>query len=187
MNSIAIGLAITVAACQATTSAGASRIQASSAEPVAFASYRTFGFRLAGAPPFPYDVSARSFEVERRVHDLVATALAHKGYMEAGTTPDFLVRLSSGTFKEDEPLTAAGAYGTGNVDYRVRNEGSFTSGEIVVDAFDGSTAQQVWHGTAQADIDPHRINEAAIESLVDQMLMHFPARDGAPESRTSNR
>ena len=107
--------------------------------------------------------------------------------MEAGTTPDFLVRLSSGTFKEDEPLTAAGAYGTGNVDYRVRNEGSFTSGEIVVDAFDGSTAQQVWHGTAQADIDPHRINEAAIESLVDQMLMHFPARDGAPESRTSNR
>jgi hypothetical protein len=171
----AIG-AIGVAACQATTSAGSSHIQAISAESATFAPYRTFGFRLAGAPPFPYEVSARSFEVERRVRDLVATTLAQKGYMQAGPTPDFLVRLSSGTVKEDKPLTAAGgAYGSENE--------SVTSGEIVVDAFDGSTAQQVWHGTAQAEIDPARINELAIRSAVEQMLVRFPVRSDAPEQR----
>src|SRR5580704_5849248 len=176
MKSMGIAFAITVAACQATTSSGSSHIQAISAESATFAPYRTFGFRLAGAPPFPYEVSARSFEVERRVRDLVATTLAQKGYMQAGPTPDFLVRLSSGTVKEDRPLTAAGgAYGS--------EKESVTSGEIVVDAFDGSTAQQVWHGTAQAEIDPARINELAIRSAVEQMLVRFPARSDAPEPR----
>jgi hypothetical protein len=176
MKLMGLAFAVALTACQATTSSGSSRIQAVSAERATFASYRTFGFRLAGAPPFPYEVSARSFEVERRVHDLVATGLARKGYTEASTTPDFLVRLSSGTVEGDKPVTAsAGAYGGGTE--------PFTSGEIVVDAFDGSTAQQVWHGTAQAEIDPQRINVLAIRSAVDQMLEGFPARSGVAEQR----
>jgi hypothetical protein len=175
------GIAFAIAAaavtgCQATTSSGSSRIRAISAEGSAFAPYRTFGFSPAGAPPFPYQVSARSFEVERRVRNLVATTLLRKGYIQAGTTPDFLVRLSSGMVEEDKLLPGgAGAYGGGKE--------SVTSGEIGIDAFDGSTAQQVWHGTAQAEIDPERINELAIRSAVDQVLVAFPARSGASEQR----
>jgi hypothetical protein len=41
----------------------------------------------------------------------------------------------------------------------------------------------VWHGTAQAEIDPQRINELAIRSAVEQMLVRFPARSDAPEQR----
>jgi hypothetical protein len=52
---------------------------------------------------------------------------------------------------------------------------SLTLGEMVVDVFDGSTAQQVWHGTAQAEIDPQRINERAIGTAIRQMLEPFPA------------
>jgi hypothetical protein len=50
---------------------------------------------------------------------------------------------------------------------------------MVVDVFDGSTAQQVWHGDTQAEIDPHGINERAVGAAVRQMLEAFPARNGA--------
>jgi hypothetical protein len=42
-------------------------------------------------------VSARSFEVERRVRGLIAVELVRKGYTENGQNADFLVRISSGT------------------------------------------------------------------------------------------
>jgi hypothetical protein len=173
MKAMAIVFAASVAAC-ATTSSGSSQVQAISAEPSTFTAYRTFGFRLAGDPPFPYQVSTRSFKVEQRMHDLVATALARKGYREAGTSPDFWVRLSSGTFKGETPPYDGVV--TGETD-------SFIMGEMVVDAFDGSTAQQVWHGTAQAEIDPHGINERAIGAALQQMLARFPARIDALAER----
>jgi Domain of unknown function (DUF4136) len=177
MKAMGIALAITLAACNgAATSSGSLRVQAISAGNATFAPYRTFGFRPAEAPPSPYEVSLRSFEVERRVRDLVATTLAHKGYAEAGATPDFLVRLSSGTVEEAKPVTAASdAYGG--------EKESVTSAEVVVDAFDGSTAEQVWHGTARAEVDPARINEVAIRSAVDQMLARFPARSDVTGQR----
>jgi hypothetical protein len=112
------------------------------------------------------------------VHDLIASELVRKGYTEAAANGDFLFRLSSGTAKADkvEPTTTSG----GN-----ENEPqSVTSGEIVVDAFDGSTAQQVWHGTAQAVIDPDHINEAALTAAVQRMLATIPAR-GAANGSTS--
>jgi hypothetical protein len=171
---MAIVFAATVTACAATTSSGSSQIQAVSAEPSTFTAYRTFGFRVAGEPPFPYQVSARAFKVEQRMHDLVATALAHKGYREADTPQDFWVRLSYGTFKGETPPYDGVV--TGETD-------SFIMGEMVVDAFDGSTAQQVWHGTAQAEIGPHGINERAIGAALRQMLAGFPARNDALAER----
>jgi hypothetical protein len=174
MKAITIVFAATVAAC-ATTSSGSSQVQAISAEPGTFTAYRTFGFRLAAEPPFPYEVSARSFEVERRMHDLVATALARKGYREASPSPDFWVRLSSGTLKVDSTQAYDGTATSEN--------DSLILGEMVVDAFDGSTAQQVWHGIAKAEIDPQRINERAIGAALQQMLAPFPGRSDALAER----
>jgi hypothetical protein len=53
MKAMIIVLAATVAACQATTSSEASKIQSVSASSTAFAVYRTFGFGPSGAPPAP--------------------------------------------------------------------------------------------------------------------------------------
>lgn len=171
MKAMGLVFAATLVACQATTSSsGSSQIQAVSAESVAFASYRTFGFRLAEAPPAPYQVSARSFDVERRVHDLVAAELVRKGYTQADTNPDFLLRLSAGTSKQ----TVAGFPADENKPQAI------AMGGIVVDAFDRSTSQQVWHGTAQAEIDPTRINEPALQAAVQQLLAHFPTRSDTP-------
>jgi hypothetical protein len=172
MRAIGFVLLATMAACEATTasSAGPSNVKTESAGSASFARYKTFGFRLAETPPAPYAVSPRSFEVERQVHDLIVSELVRKGYTEAAANGDFLFRLSSGTAKADkvEPTTTGG--GTEN------EPQSVTSGEIVVDAFDGSTAQQVWHGTAQAVVDPQRINQAQLAAAVQKMLATIPAR-----------
>jgi hypothetical protein len=172
MKSIAIILAATMAACQATTASvpGTSHVQTTSAEAAAFAPFRTFGFRLAEQPPSPYELSARSFEVERRVHEQVTEELVRKGYTETGADADVLIRISSGTVSGDktEPVTTSG--GTENDPQRI------TVGEVVVDAFDRGTGQQVWHGTAQAEINPQRINEAALQATVQRMLAPFPTR-----------
>ena len=172
MKAIAIILAATVAACQATTASvpGTSHVQTTSAEAAAFAPLRTFGFRLAEQPPAPYELSARSFEVERRVRELVAAELVGKGYTETGPDADLLIRISSGTSSEDKavPITTSG--GTENEPQRV------TLGEVVVDAFSRGTGQQVWHATAQAEIDPQRINEPALQDTVHRMLTPFPGR-----------
>jgi hypothetical protein len=180
MKAIGIVLVATMAACQATTSSsGPSTVKTVTAGDASFARYQTFGFRLAERPPAPYELSARSFEVERRVHDLIAEELVRRGYTEATPKPDFLIRLSSGTARADkvEPTTTSG----GN-----ENEPqSVTAGEIVVDAFDGSTGQQVWHGTAEALIDPQRINERALDAAVGRMLATIPVRSGAASNGTT--
>jgi hypothetical protein len=109
------------------------------------------------------------------MHELVATALARKGYREASPSPDFWVRLSSGTLKVDASQSYDGTSASEN--------DSLILGEMVVDAFDGSTAQQVWHGTAKAEIDPQQINERAIGAALQQMLAPFPARSDALAER----
>src|SRR5580692_5212049 len=174
MKAMAIVFAATVTACAATTSS--SQVQAISAEPNTFTAYRTFGFRISGEPPFLSEVSPGSFEVGRRMHDLVATALARKGYREVATSPDFWVRLSSGTFEDP----GGSPPGEGYMD-----PPRFLS-EMVVDAFDGSTAQQVWHATAEVEINPHGINKPAIGGIgtaVGQMLAPFPVRSEAVAER----
>jgi hypothetical protein len=111
------------------------------------------------------------------MHDLVLTELARKGYLEAGSSADFLVGLSSGTAKElkKQPATTYGA----NAD----DPPWITAGEIVVDAFDRSTGQQVWHGTAEAEVDPQEINGPQLEAAVQQMLAPFPTHVDAPAQR----
>jgi hypothetical protein len=170
MKAIGIVFVATLVACQATTSGGVSQVQATSATVASFAPFHTFGFRLAEDPPAPYQVSPRSFEVGRQVRELVAAELSRKGYAEAGANADFMIRISTGTAKEDKahPTTTSG--GSEN------EPQSVVGGEIVVDAFDRSTSQQVWHGIARAEIDPQRINEPALQQAMQQMLAPFPTR-----------
>jgi hypothetical protein len=173
MKAIAIILTATLGACQATTSAGPgpSHVQTTSAETATFAPFRTFGFRDAEQPPPPYQLSARSFEVERRVHDVVAAELARKGYAETGADADLLIRVSSGTNVIDKGLPITTSGGTENDPKLV------TVGEVVVDAFNRETGQQVWHATAQAEINPERINEPALQATVQRMMTPFPTRN----------
>jgi hypothetical protein len=168
MKAMAIVCLTMMAACAAPAPAGSFQVQSASAEKASFAPFRTFGFRLAEAPPPPYQVSARSFEVERLAHDMVAAELVRKGYTDAGGNGDFLVRISSGAATQ-----YTSAVMSGSDEDRLQ---PITTGEVVVDAFDRSTAQQVWHGAARAEVDPQRVNEPELQAAVHQLLAPFPAR-----------
>jgi|CZKU01.1.fsa_nt_gi hypothetical protein len=77
-----------------------SQVQTAHASPAVFTNFRSFAFRPAGSPGAPFDVSARSFEVERRMRPLVEAELEGKGYTEAATFPKRVA--------PDRPAVAAG-------------------------------------------------------------------------------
>jgi uncharacterized protein DUF4136 len=156
-------------ACAATTQPSV-QLQSESISGGSFPVYRTFGFRLAETPPAPFRVSSRSFEVESQMRSLVAAELVRKGYVEQpdSAKPDFVVRLASGYTSE--------VYYTGEPGYDTLAPHAVEKGAIVIDAFDTSSAAQVWHGSAEAEVDPKRINSQLLEASVQRVLASFPTR-----------
>jgi hypothetical protein len=143
-------------------------IQSETAASPTFANYRTFAFGPATQPVAPFGVSGRSFEVERRLRPLVAAELQSKGYTEqAGQAkPDFMVSFASGYFREAD----SAQWGPGGTDLGV------LKGQVVIDAFDVTSEAQVWHGTAEAEVDPKKIDDQLLQSAVRRVLAPFPTR-----------
>jgi hypothetical protein len=165
MKTTALFFVLALAACQRSASTPAPVVQTVGAASLPFAQYRTFAFGLAERPPPPYAVSERSFEVERRAQTLIVGELTRKGYASSGQGKgDFLVRFSVGYAKADTPEGYEGPKQSAHL------------GELVIDAFDGSSSAQVWHGAAEAQIDPQKINDSLLQTAVQQVLAKFPAR-----------
>jgi hypothetical protein len=171
MKSIGLVLLGAMAACAATSSPTV-RVKTDSSAVASFAAYRTFAFGLAGTPPTPFQVSARSFEVERRMRSLVAAELVRKGYTEqpGSAHPDLVVTFATGYATEDvyvgqEPLAE-----------------TVEKGAIVIDAFDASSAAHVWHGTGETEVSPAKINDQPLQAGVHRVLASFPVRgaEGRP-------
>jgi hypothetical protein len=152
-------------------------VHTTSAEVPVFSSFRTFAFRIPDAPAPPYSVSTRTFQLARRVHDLIEADLLRRGYVANETNPDIVFRLTTGIAQVDRPQPTTTSGGNEN------NPQSMIAGEIIIDAFDGSTSEPIWHGASRAAVDPLWDNEAAIESTVERMMARFPTR--AEESGTS--
>jgi hypothetical protein len=77
---------------------------------------------------------------------------------------------TSGVAEVDQPTATTTSGGNENEPHIA------TVGEIVVDAFDRSSAQQIWRATSRAEIDPQRIEEPALQASVARMMAPFPAR-----------
>jgi hypothetical protein len=131
------------------------------------ASYRTFGIGLAREPAPPFQLSARAFELEERMRPLVVAELLRKGYAEEaeGAKPDLLLKFMAGY---DTTPPAPQREPGGNK--------SGMRGEIVVDAFDGTTEAQVWRGIAQSEVDPDKIDPQLLQYAVEHLLATFPGR-----------
>ena len=174
MKATLLFFVLALTACQRSASAPGPVVQTVGAASAPFAQYRTFAFGLAERPPAPYAVSERSFEVERRAQALIVAELTKRGYALSGQgRGDFLVRFSVGYAKETIPQPGA-TEGSGNPTQYAN------VGELVIDAFDASSSAQVWHGAAEAQIDPQKINDRLLQTAVQQMLAKFPARtDGS--------
>jgi uncharacterized protein DUF4136 len=168
MKSIFLVLIGAMTACGTATSSGP-HVQSEGSASAALASYRTFGFRLAERPAAPFEVSARGFEVERRMRPLIVAELSRKGYIEqAGEgKPDFVIAFACGYTKEAAGQTELG----GSASTRPTERGG-----IVIDAFDTSSDTQVWHGAAESKVDPEHIDDALLQAAVQRLLAPFPAR-----------
>lgn len=165
MKSTLFVLFAATAACVSTRSPGL-LVETESSAAASFAAYRTFGFGPAEAPPAPFQVSARSFEVERRMRALISAELVRKGYAEQPGPghPDFVIGFASGYAREppfggEAPL------------FEMPEKGA-----IVIDAFDASSAAQVWHGAGQAQVDPEKVDDPLLQTSVERVLASFPAR-----------
>jgi hypothetical protein len=170
----AILLAVFVGATMA-CGAPAARVETAESSPgTAFAKYHTFGFRPAGQPTPPFEVTARSFEVEARMRPLIVAELLRKGYTQqtGQGRPDLVLAFESGYSKDAMTnVGEVGGAGPASVPRIVR-------GKITVDAFDMSSDAQVWHGTAEAEVDPKRIDDQLLQTAVQKLLAPFPARNG---------
>lgn len=131
-----------------------------------FADYRTFSFAPANPPAGGYEVTPRSLEVQQRLAPLVKASLEKRGYAQAASGADLLIKISAGTGELPGDKTQRG-----NPDEPT------PSGFIGIDAYDGRSGATVWHGSGQAELKPEQpIDDALLKSGVERILMDFPAR-----------
>jgi hypothetical protein len=132
------------------------------------AEYRTFSFGFTENPPMSFETSPRSLEVERRVRELLGTALREKGYVEDDTKPNFVIRFGAGIQVD-----------TGSdVDFTAPTNEGLPLGEIEVRIFDASTRTEVWRGSAVSHIDLTRdIDDGLLQRTVEGVLGSFPTRN----------
>jgi hypothetical protein len=172
MKPLPVIFTLTLAACQPSAGGPGPIVQTVRASGAPFAHYRTFAFGPAEQPRAPYRLSARSFEVESRTQPLIAAELTRKGYALAENRGDFIVQMSAGNAEQPIP-SAGGREGNGGPTEHTN------IGELVIDAFDGSSHTQIWHGQADVRINPQEINDTLLQTSVQRLLAGFPVRVSA--------
>ena len=166
MKWMTLALLGTITACSAATSNQPHATASNVASPrAAFEKYETFSFAPANPPTPGYETTARSLEVQRRLTPIVKASLEERGYSESTETPDLLIKLSAGS----------GAV-TGDEAKRGDVTAHASRGFIGIDAYDRATGAEIWRGTAVAEIDPARIDEALLTRGVESMLEGFPVQ-----------
>jgi len=159
-TSMTLALLSSLVACSTATPAAKQPVVSSVAAPdVSFASYHTFGFGLAREPRPGYEVTPRSLEVQRRLQALVKTALEDRGLTETTDKPDLIVKLATGSGSSANPAPERGP--------------SPAVGFIGIDVFASASGSQIWQGSAFAEIDPMKIDDALLQRGVDHMLDGF--------------
>jgi hypothetical protein len=151
----------------ATSPPGAQRtIEVASATNTPLPTFRTYRFGFAEQPPAGFQISSRALDVEQKMRDLVAAVLQRKGFEQVDAKSDFVVRLSAGTLREEVSKVAPDGVESEHV----------LRGEIVINAYDSNKETQLWHGAATAVINPDRINDARLQTAVEQIMSSFPPR-----------
>jgi hypothetical protein len=129
---------------------------------VSFAQYHTFSFGPSDPPQAGYAVNARSLEVQRRLSTIVQTVLEGRGYARDASKGDFVVKLASGTW---DPST---------VSVERTADSSPARGYIGIDVYDAATGVEVLQGSAFAEIDLQKIDDALLQRGVMHMLAQLP-------------
>ena len=140
-----------------------------------FASFHTFSFATAKAPPEGYEVTERSAQIVELMKPIVSEALVRKGYVAApeGEVGDVVVACAAG--RRDTTKVRRVSRRQSLVTSEDTEERDFVEGGLVIDAFDRSGGQ-VWHGASRTEIDPARPSLDSLRRAVGAALTRFPAR-----------
>jgi Domain of unknown function (DUF4136) len=168
MNWISLALVGVLSACTSTTPQTKTAATSVVAPHAALATYHTFSFGLSDAPKVGYEVTPRSLEVQRRLRPVVSTALQQRGYTANDAQGDLVVKLATGTGPETMQSAEKGAE-------RAIPTG-LARGYIGINIYDAATGVEVWQGSAFAEIDPSKIDDALLRMGVEHMLQDFPGR-----------
>jgi hypothetical protein len=149
------------------------RVHSARSAIASFDRYRTFAFDTAESAPNDYASSERSAEVCKRVREQATKLLEDKGYVQAdGGKSDLVLRVAAG---RREPAIRRPSHGVPG--WLVEDEeDDFVEGAFVVDAFDTTTEELVWHGSARTAVDANRIDEERLQRAVMEVLASFPSR-----------
>jgi len=143
-----------------------------------FARYQTFAFGPPESAPVRYQESVRATVAERRTEDFVAEVLVSKGYKPAPNA-DLTVRIAAGVRRKELPIPLAppAPGSTPGQTWLPENEaGEILEGALVVDVYETATGTLLWHGAANAWIDPDRFDEARLRRGVTEVMSSFPER-----------
>lgn len=171
MKCLALALFSAVTACATTAPTQKPIATSVSAPDASLANYQTFSFGLSDQPKPGYAVTPRSLEVQRRLRPAVLEALTGRGYVESDAKADLIVKLAAGTGELPNPA-AERAVPTG-----------LAQGFIGIHIYDGAAGTEVWQGSAFAEIDPAKIDDALLKMGVEHMLAGFPVRNSAPVAK----
>jgi hypothetical protein len=162
-------------ACGAATPAPDHAVVSKVAAPdVSFDSYHTFSFGLAEPPRPGYEVTPRSLEVQSRLQVMVKAALEERGLTETTDNADVVVKLATGSGSGYQLRPSS--QGSGQIPPE-RAPGPVPAvGFIGIDLYGRATGNQIWKGSAFAEIDPMKIDDALLRRGVDHMLAGFGSR-----------
>jgi len=127
------------------------------------ARHRSFSFGLTKAAPTGFEDSPRTFEVDRRVRELITEALTQKGYVETRDQGDILIRFGAG---DHEVIHGD----------QVLDQTQHDFGRLDIDAYDAATKLELWRAVAVVEINPKRIDDVAVTRSVRGAMATFPAR-----------
>ncbi len=148
-------------------------VQTSQAPYAPFGRYRTFTFEGPEGAPEGYAATSRSISVEQRMRALIGKELQQKGYAEIPEGGDFLVAYGAGSREATSTirLSRVGVAVMGQNE----EERTFLEGMLVVDVYDRITKEDVWHGTAKAELSSSGFDEERLTETLHTMMDAFPA------------
>jgi hypothetical protein len=124
-----------------------------------------------------YEPTTRSLDVQRRAWTIVARLLEAKGY-RASSQGELLIRMASGRQERMVARSLAIPHPSpSRPAWFIENE-RVDEGALVIDAYDRSSGELVWHGGVQAELDPTNRDNALLERAVTSVLAAFPSAVG---------
>lgn len=156
-------LSFGAAACSAGAPSQATSVSAPHAS---FDRYASFSFGLVDAPQAGYQVTSRTLEVQQHLQPVVKADLQRVGYVFREEGGDLVVRLVTGM----TPKLVSG----GSADSFDETRVTPARGYIGINIYDRATGSMVWQGSASAEINPDRIDDALLQRGAAHLLANFP-------------